>query len=253
MAYTVKRLAALAGVSVRTLHYYDEFGLLKPAFEGANGYRFYEEPQLLLLQQILFYRELGFELRDIQRVLAQPHFDRVEALRSHRTALRKKVARTEKLIRTIDRTIDYLKGRKPMKMQDAFSGFSPEVQAQHESYLVERFGASAKAQIAKSKKRVQNWTKADWERSGSQFNAICAELVAALQRRATPQDSDVQSIIRRHFEWLQQFWSPNRESYTGHAALIEDSDLRQAYEKHHPKLPPFTAAAIRTFAERELS
>ena len=62
MAYTVKKLAAISGVSVRTLHWYDEVGLLKPAYHGANGYRFYEEAQLLMLQQILFYRELGFEL-----------------------------------------------------------------------------------------------------------------------------------------------------------------------------------------------
>ena len=63
MAYTVKKLAAMSGVSVRTLHFYDEVGLLKPAYHGANGYRFYEAPQLLTLQQILFYRELGFELK----------------------------------------------------------------------------------------------------------------------------------------------------------------------------------------------
>ena len=84
MDYTVKKLAALSGVSVRTLHYYDEAKLLKPAYCGTNGYRFYEEPQLLKLQQILFYRELGFELKRIKRILGSRKFEIVTALRLHR-------------------------------------------------------------------------------------------------------------------------------------------------------------------------
>ena len=74
MAYTVKQVAAMSGVSVRTLHFYDETALLKPAYTKANGYRIYEEPQLLMLQQILFYRELGFELKRIKRILGQAKF-----------------------------------------------------------------------------------------------------------------------------------------------------------------------------------
>src|SRR5688572_17841922 len=84
MAYTVKQVARMSGVSVRTLHFYDETGLLKPAYLGANGYRFYEEPQLLTLQQILFYRELGFELKQIQQILDRHDFEIVAALQSHR-------------------------------------------------------------------------------------------------------------------------------------------------------------------------
>src|SRR6478609_6476382 len=84
MAYTVKQVAAMSGVSVRTLHFYDETALLKPAYTKTNGYRFYEEPQLLILQQILFYRELGFELREIKRILGRADFEKVTALTSHR-------------------------------------------------------------------------------------------------------------------------------------------------------------------------
>ena len=87
MAYTVKQLAGLSGVSVRTLRFYDQTSLLKPACRGRNRYRFYEEPQLLKLQQILFYRELGFELKRIKRVLGRPDFEVAAALRSHRTGL----------------------------------------------------------------------------------------------------------------------------------------------------------------------
>src|SRR5437762_10055403 len=118
MAYTVKQVAAMSGVSVRALHFYDETGLLKPAYFGANGYRFYEEAQLLTLQQILFYRELGFELKQIKKILSRRDFDKVAALESHRKVLRKNLAHTRTLIQTIDKTIAHLKGTKKMKSQE---------------------------------------------------------------------------------------------------------------------------------------
>src|SRR3954467_13931455 len=124
MAFTVKQVATLSGVSVRTLHFYDEAGLLKPAYHGANGYRFYEEPQLLSLQQILFYRELGFELKQIKRILGRADFEKVAALQSHRKVLEKNLARTRSLIETIDKTIQHLKGKKKMKSEEMFVGFS---------------------------------------------------------------------------------------------------------------------------------
>lgn len=124
MAYTVKQVARMSGVSVRTLHFYDETGLLKPAYVGANGYRFYEEPQLLSLQQILFYRELGFELKQIQQILGRADFEKIAALQSHRKVLQKNLARTRQLIETIDKTVQHLKGRKKMKSQEMFVGFS---------------------------------------------------------------------------------------------------------------------------------
>ena len=124
MAHTVKQVAAMSGVSVRTLHFYDETGLLKPAYIGANGYRFYEEPQLLALQQILFYRELGFELKQIQRILGRPDFQRLGALRAHRESLEENIARTRRLLETIDRTIDHVEGGKPMTGEEMFAGFT---------------------------------------------------------------------------------------------------------------------------------
>lgn len=124
MAYTVKQVAAISGVSVRTLHFYDELGLLKPAYRGANGYRYYEQPQLLILQQVLFYRELGFELRQVQRILRRADFEKVAALLSHRQGLEKDLARTLRLIETIDQTIQHLKGKRKMKNQEIFAGFS---------------------------------------------------------------------------------------------------------------------------------
>ena len=124
MGYTVKQVAEISGVSVRTLHFYDETGLLKPARQGANGYRFYEEPQLLTLQQILFYRELGFELKQIKGILGRADFEKVAALQSHREVLKKNLARLHTLIETIDKTIEHLKGTKKMKSEEMFLGFS---------------------------------------------------------------------------------------------------------------------------------
>jgi DNA-binding transcriptional MerR regulator len=124
MAYTVKQLAVMSGVTVRTLHFYDEIALLKPAYSRANGYRIYEEPQLLMLQQILFYRELGFGLKRIKEILSQRKFKKVAALKSHRRVLEKNVTRTRTLIETIDKTIGHLKGTTKMKSEELFMGFS---------------------------------------------------------------------------------------------------------------------------------
>ena len=124
MSITVKRVAAISGVSVRTLHFYDEIGLLKPARQRANGYRLYEEPQLLMLQQILFYRELGFELKQIKEVLSRPDFEKAASLQSHRKTLQNNLARTRTLIETIDKTIKHLKGTKKMTSEEMFLGFS---------------------------------------------------------------------------------------------------------------------------------
>jgi DNA-binding transcriptional MerR regulator len=124
MAYTVKQVAEVSGVSVRTLHFYHETGLLKPAQCGANGYRYYEEPQLLMLQQILFYRELGFELKQIKRILRQADFEKLAALQSHREVLEENVAKTRKLLETIDKTIQHLSGKRKMKNEEMFVGFS---------------------------------------------------------------------------------------------------------------------------------
>src|SRR5262249_25450917 len=152
-----------------------------------------------------------------------------------------------------DKTIKHLKGTKKMKSQEMFVGFDPEQQARHEQYLIDRFGAKIKKEITQSKRKVKNWTKADWEKSGWAFAQICQDLVA-LMNRALPSDShEVQDVIRRHHQWLQQFWTPTRASYTGHSQLIVDSELRRAYEAYHPQLPEFLSAAIKVFAQRELS
>ncbi len=252
MAYTVKQLATLSGVSIRTLHHYDETDLLPPAYIGRNGYRFYEEEQLLSLQQILFYRELGLSLLQIKDILQRSDFDKIAALSAHKKALREQVGRTQQLIVTIDKTIKHLKGKQLMREEELFEGFDRQKQAQYEAELVDRYGGEMKQKIAESKSRIKGWSKEKWAATQGDFESICQDLTAALQAEQPTDGETVQAIVGRHFHWLSQFWTPNKESYAGHGQFIVETELRQAYEKHHAELPEYLAAGIQTYAEREL-
>lgn len=124
MAYTVKKLATISGVSIRTLRFYDEIGLLKPAYYGDNNYRYYEDEQIFMLQQILFYRELNFSLPDIQSVITSDEFNKIDALLSHKKNLKKNIDQTKKLILTIDQTISHIRGKITMRTEELFTGFA---------------------------------------------------------------------------------------------------------------------------------
>ena len=124
MSYTVKKLANLSGISIRTLRFYDAIGLLKPAYYGDNHYRYYEDEQVLMLQQILFYREIGFSLNDIQRIISSDDFNKIDALISHKQVLSESLDRTKKLIKTIDKTISHLRGKIIMRNEELFVGFA---------------------------------------------------------------------------------------------------------------------------------
>lgn len=251
MAYSVTKLAKLSGVSVRTLHWYDEVGLLKPSYHGTNRYRFYEEKELLALQQILFFRELGFELKTIKKVMGRSDFDTVLALSSHREVLKKNLERTKKLIKTIDKTIKHLQGTRKMKEQDMYYGFSKEQQAEYEKELIERFGDKVKPSIAECRRNVKGWTKNDWDKSQKEMEAICKELAELLKKGIKPESKEVQSLVQRHYEWLKKFWTPTKESYASHADFIVER-LRVSYAAYHPQLPEYLAKAIQEFAAHKL-
>jgi DNA-binding transcriptional MerR regulator len=253
MAYTVTKLAKLSGVSVRTLHWYDEVGLLKPAYYGSNGYRYYEEKQVLMLQQILFFKELGFELKQIQKIVGRADFDKIVALSSHRTVLQKNLERTQKLIKTIDKTIEHLKGKISMKEEQMFFGFSQEKQAEFEKELIGRFGEKVKNAVAESRQKVKGWTKGDWDASQKEFDEICKSLMKAVVDGQTVDSEQVKIVIRRHFAWIKQFWTPTKESYSGHGRFIVESDLRKAYEHYDQNLPEFISEAIQVFADGEFT
>src|SRR3990167_7836988 len=159
MAYTVKKLAKLSGVSARTLHFYDEIGLLKPAYYGENNYRYYEEEQLLMLQQILFYRELGMPLSEIQRIICSDDFNKIEALQSHKKVLKQELDRSQQMIKTIDKTISHLKGKGKEKMKDEelYYGFDSEKHKEHEKYLVDN-GILTQEFLDECNMKVKDWS-----------------------------------------------------------------------------------------------
>jgi DNA-binding transcriptional MerR regulator len=137
MRYTIKEIAGLAGVTTRTLRYYDQIGLLPPSEIGSNGYRYYNQESLLTLQQILFFRELDVPLSDIQRIMNQPYFDLETTLLDHKEKLRKRSHRLKKLIATINLTLENLKGERNMTAGDYFNGFD---QTQYEDEVKARWG-----------------------------------------------------------------------------------------------------------------
>ncbi len=253
MSYTVAKLANVSKVSVRTLHWYDEIGLLKPAYTGANGYRYYEEKQLLELQQILFFRELGFDLAKIQQILKRGDFDQIAALRTHRRFLQRNQEKMEQLIETIDKTIEHLNGKHKMKEHEFYNGFDKEKQKEYEKQLIDRFGEKVKKSFAECERNVKDWKKADWEKRGEEFKAVGKRLAQLLEKGIPAHAKETQEAISRHFQWLKQFWTPNKESYPAHGLLIVETDLRKAYEAFHPQMPEFIAEAMRIFAENELS
>src|SRR5689334_20695829 len=123
MEYTVQKLGQLAGISPRTLRYYDEIGILKPARINSSGYRIYGEIEVDRLQQILFYRELGIDLDTIKELVTSPSFDSANALREHREKLLEKRSQLDLLIANVDKTLALKEGRIIMSDKEKFEGF----------------------------------------------------------------------------------------------------------------------------------
>jgi len=252
MAYTVKKLAEISGVSVRTLHFYDEAGLLKPAYYGSNGYRYYEEKQLLLLQQILFYRELGLEIKRIQKILGRSDFDILAALLSHREVLQKDLERSKKAIETIDKTINHLKGIKKMKEEEMFYGLETPKQKEYVQYLFET-GMLPEKEMAKSREMVEHWTQEDWSRFAAEGDKLWKEVVSEMLKGSAAGSPGVQTQMRKLYEGYCNFWTPSRKTFCGLADFYQEVAGQKVFESYHPKLLFFAVEAMKIFAERELS
>jgi DNA-binding transcriptional MerR regulator len=252
MQYTVKKLAAVSGVSTRTLRFYDEIGLLKPAFYGENQYRYYEEEQLLMLQQILFFRELGFCLNDIQRIISSNDFDKIESLNTHKSILQSSLERTEQLIKTIDKTISHIRGNLIMRDVEMYDGFDAIKQQEHEHYLLEK-GTLTQVQIDDSWNKVRDWKKENWSEFQQEGEEVNQALVKTLNRNLTPDSREVQDLIQRHYAWVKNFWTPTRQSYIGLSQMyLDHADFREFYTKYHPDLVEYLVKAMKVFADREL-
>lgn len=254
--YTVKTVARLSGVSVRTLHHYDEIGLLKPAWVGANGYRYYGREELLRLQQILFHRELGMPLAAIATLLDDPGFDRVTALRSHRARLRQQMDRGRQLIETIDATLAALQGETKMDETKMYLGFEPETQARHEAWLTERYGGEMDDRVAQSKAGLAAMGASGAQALMAQGEALEAEFAQALQAGAPADSESTQALARRWCDWISRTWNraPDRTAFVGLSRLYEDHpEFRARYEARCAGLTEYLGVALRAFAERELA
>lgn len=253
MTYTVKQLAKLSGISVRTLHWYDEKGLLKPAFIGENGYRYYEQEQLLLLQQILFFKELDFSLNDIQNLLDAENFDKVKTLQTHRQVLEQEIDRKHQLLLTIDKTIAHLQGQTEMKNEELYKGFDLAKQAEYEQYLVKYRGTEAEKLIKESHKRTAKWDKDEWDDVKSQGDAIHKALAAAIDAGLSPDCDEVQAIITKHYALQNRFYDVIKSIYLGLTELYaEHPDFRKHFESYHPELIKFISKAIDFYAQNKL-
>jgi DNA-binding transcriptional MerR regulator len=246
MPYTVHQLAKLAGVSPRTLHYYDQLGLLKPARQQKNGYRLYGQAELLHLQQILFFRELEFPLEDIKRFLQAPDFDRRAALNDQRRLLELKKKRLNNLIKTIDDTLNNHEKIKTMTDQDLYSSFSKEEEERYAAEAKERWGHTEA--YRQSQERVAQLGKDGMARVQAEAEQLMAEIAANTQ--AGPSSEVVQRLIDRHYNHLRNFYEPSLEMYRGLGQMyVSDPRFTAYYEKYQPGLAAFMCQAIEYYCD----
>ena len=253
MAYTVQKLSKLSGVSVRTLHYYDEIGLLKPAYVAENGYRYYEEEQMLLLQQILFFREVEMPLKEILTLLDKDDFDQIKALKAHRSAFEADLKRRQSLLKTIDKTIRHLKGE--MKMADAefYQGFDATKQKEYEKYLVDYYGSEAEDHIFESKRQTAKWDQTEWGNVKEQGDQIYKSLVKAIEQKLDIESDEVQALIDQHYHLQNRFFDVSREIYLSFTQLYADHpDFKKFFDVYHQDLVPYIGKAMTVYAERNL-
>lgn len=240
MFYTIKKLAKLAGTSVRTLHYYDEIGLLKPEYRGANGYRQYGEKSIIKLQQILFFRELDFTLDEIKAIMAQPDFDAVEALQSHKKLLLKRKERISELLDTIEKTIKNIKGEKLMEIKEYYQGFSDEQIEKYRDEVKKRWGEKT---LKESEDRVKKMGKEKFAEVQKERDRIFRTIADNMDKGA---DSKiVQDEVAKWRQWLENFHHYPGEAVLGLGrAYSANPEFAKTFEKYHKDLPAFLTKAI---------
>ena len=251
--YTVKQLARLSGVSVRTLHHYDEIGLLKPSFVGENRYRYYGREELLRLQDILFHRELGVPLQEICKLLATKGRDRVAILVQHRAMLAERIESSRQLLTTIDRTIAQLNGDGKMNDKDLYHGFAPEKQAEYEEWLVENYGDAMRDSIEQSKAAVAKMGKDGMAAAMAQGEAAEAELADQFLAGADANSTDLDPLFDRHRAWVAKMWNREcaREGYAGMADMyLAHPDFRTHFDKRGEGFTDWLTTAMKAYAVR---
>lgn len=245
MPYTVKIVAEIAGISVRTLHHYDAIDLLKSAELSASGYRLYSRADLERLQQILFFRELGFTLEEIREIIDRPGFDRRQALQQHRKLLLERRERLTELIGSVDRTLAAMERGVPMDEKDMFGGFD---QSRYEEEARQRWGHTEA--YKESMRRTKLYTKEDWAAIGAESGAIEKGLADALGR--PPADPEVQALIGRwHKHISDRFYNCPIEMLRGLGEMyVADERFTAHYEKIKPGMAKFVKAAIDVYCDQ---
>lgn len=253
MRYSIREVSELAGVSARTLRYYDEIGLLKPLEISETGYRYYGERELTLLQQILFYRERGLELKQIQKIIYQSDFDVMRALQEHLLDLESKKKHMESLIFTVEQTIRSMKGECEMSDKEKFQAFKERIvrenEEKHGAEIREKYGDD---EMDSANRKMLNMTEEEFERFQNLGKEINAQLEEAVRTGEKPESEKGKRIVLLHKEWLGKTW----KQYTkeAHIAIgnmyISDERFKLYYDKEVAGCAAFLEKAIRYWVER---
>ena len=248
---TVRQVAKAAGISVRTLHHYDAIGLLKPGHVGTNGYRWYGKEELLRLQQILFYRELGMPLAEIGAILNDPAFDPLTALRGHRAALEGRIAHYRDLIQTIDRTIASLERNEEMEDNDYYAGIAPETRDRWQREAEKFWGKEA---VAAAQAKARSFSKEQVAAIQAEMEAIRADFHRLFREGADPASDAVQAVTGRHYRWVSHSWTPDAAAFKGLGRhYVDNPEFRGTYDDEEiPGCPEFIAEAMAVYADRSL-
>ncbi len=246
MPYTIKEIADLAGVTTRTLRYYDEIGLLSPADTGENGYRYYDQSSLLRLQQILFFRELDVPLKDIQLIMTRPDFNLLQALENHRLSLKNKLNRLDRLIGTIDQTISTIKGGKMMSAEEYFEGFDETL---YEEETRQRWGNTP--QYAESQKKWASYSKEQKEAIKAEGGRLTIRMVSR-DPDSPPNDPDVQAAIGEYLAYINNyFYNCDVGFLRGLADMwVEDPRFAVNYERIRLGGAEFVREAVHIYCDR---
>ncbi|MEK8129894.1 MerR family transcriptional regulator [Paenibacillus filicis] len=242
----VKEVSELVGISVRTLHHYDEIGLLVPDETTEAGYRLYSEDNLAMLQQILFYRELGFPLKEIRDIIDSPAFDRQEALELHRRMLLEKRSRLDEMIATVEKTIKHAKGEIEMTQEEKFKGFDFSSDP-YEEEARQRWGDEA---VDQWKGKLASRPTQGQEAWGESMNAIYRQL--ADLRHNPPESVESQAAIGEWYTYLNTMGSYKPEAFRALGQMyVEDERFTANIDKFGAGLALFMKEAMSVFADRQ--
>lgn len=246
MEYTVQKLAQLAGVSARTLRYYDTIGLLKPARTSASGYRVYGQAEVDKLQQILFYKELGVCLADIRDIVTAPSFDALRALREHRDKLVAKRKQLDLLIINVNQSITSIERKINMRDQDKFAGFKQKMIEENERKYGEEIRAKyGDEQVDEANKKFMAMNEEQYA-GAEKLSAVVMETLHAAMATGDPAGELAQKTADLHRRWLSCYWPQyTPEAHAGLARMyVEDERFTAYYEQKQPGAAVFLRDAI---------